>query len=273
MEKYLQLTDFQIAQVISEQVKKVNKQKKYNIKSLTSPERNEVICALQKKLDLTEKQANFLLDNYSRTDDVAQKLYSLEHPNEPTAFLNIVCIKHTIKKNLIPAVVIIALSLLCMAFFVVATVISGETNLLIMVALFGLMIIAMGCLALPTASALWLLKIDKNAQCLDAKGKIIKITPALNIIYGRRTRRNHYIYFLKIKIQIDGNVNTYIYPLINDHVTCDLMKVDKVTKQVNQDLADKTCTFAIEGQVITDIHPDIAKQIAVRYNKNQRRVV
>ena len=49
MEKYLQLTDFQIAQVISEQVKKVNKQKKYNIKSLSPTERNEVICALQKK--------------------------------------------------------------------------------------------------------------------------------------------------------------------------------------------------------------------------------
>jgi len=271
MEKYLQLTDFQIAQVILGQVKKVNKQKEYNIKSLTPTERNEVICALQKKLDLTEKQANFLLDNYSKTDNVAQKLYSFEHPNEPTAFWDIVCIKHTIKKNLIPAVVIIALSLLCMAFFVVATVISGETNLLIMVADFGLMIIAMGCLVLPTASALWLLKIDNNAQRLDAKGKIIKITPVLNIVYGRSI--NYDIYFLKIKIQIDGNVNTYIYPLINDYVTCSLMKVDKVTKQINQDFADKTYTFAIEGQVITDIHPDIAKQIAGRYNKNQRRVV
>ena len=272
MEKYLQLTDFQIAQVILDQVKKVNKQKEYNIKSLTPTERNEVICALQKKLDLTEKQANFLLDNYSKTDNVAQKLYSFEHPNAPTAFWDIVCIKHTIKKNLIPAVVISALSLLCMAFFVVATIISGETNLLIMVAVFGLMIIAMGCLALPTASALWLLNIDNNAQRLDAKGKIIKITPALNIRYGRRTR-NRNIYFLKIKIQIDGNVNTYIYPLINDHVTCSLFKVDKVTKQINQDFADKTYTFAIEGQVITDIHPDIAKQIAGRYDKNRSRVV
>ena len=213
-----------------------------------------------------------MLDNYSKIDNMVQKLYSLEHPNEPTAFLNIVCIKHTIKKNLIPAVVIIALSLLCMAFFVVATVISGETNLLIMAAFFGLLIIVMGGLALPTASALCLLKIDNNTQRLDAKGRIIKISPALNIIYGRRIR-NHDIYFLKIKIQIDGNVNTYIYPLINDHVTCGLMKVDKVTKQINQDFADKTCTFAIEGQVITDIHPDIAKQIAGRYDKNRSRVV
>ena len=272
MEKYITLTDFEITQVIFNQVDKVNKQKEYNIKSLTSTERNEVICALQKKLDLTEKQANFLLDNYSKTDNVAQKLYSLEHPNEPSAFWNIVCIKHTIKKNLIPAVVIIAISLLCMAFFVVATVISGETAILIMVVFFGLMIIGMGCLALPTASALWLLKVDNNAQRTEIKGKIIKITPTLNIVYGRHNR-NHDIYFLKIKVLIDGNINTYIYPLINEHVTCSLFKVDKVTKQINQDFAGKTCTFSIEGQVITDIHPDISKQITDRYYKNSRRFV
>ena len=68
------LTDFEYAQIICKEIKKINSKKTYNIESLNKDEKSKLISVLKTKLQLNDSQCLFLVDNYYHTKDLAKKL-------------------------------------------------------------------------------------------------------------------------------------------------------------------------------------------------------
>ena len=92
------LTDFEYAQIICKEIKKINSKKTYNIESLNKDEKSKLISVLKTKLQLNDSQCLFLVDNYYHTKDLAKKLIDMNADNSSN--IDIELIEKVVYKNL-----------------------------------------------------------------------------------------------------------------------------------------------------------------------------
>ena len=92
------LTDFEYAQIICKEIKKINSLKTYKIESLNKDEKSKLISVLKTKLQLNDSQCLFLVDNYYHTKDLAKKLIDMNADNSSN--IDIELIEKVVYKNL-----------------------------------------------------------------------------------------------------------------------------------------------------------------------------
>ncbi len=275
MGKYKKLTDWQIIKHVLKCVKKVNKDKMYEHEILSDFERNQVVDLICKKLGLNESQATWLLDNYSESEGLAEKLYDMQPVfnagvRRTKSFLEMKQIKKRIGIELCAA----GLLFLLFGGFAFGAVYyfinNDEMTLSQFVIGFALclMFSFMAIIYFFMHKRLMFTKIKPLKTCADKRisGKIKKIS-----LYMSDRMLNVDIEYAKIKIEHDYKTRSYILPLAFKHISTKSSTCFWLSKNLTKKLKDSQHFFIIEEDVvILDMQPTIIHEIKSVVEKSKR---
>ena len=164
--------------------------------------------------------------------------------------------------NLIPFIIICSIYLLIIISLIVLLLCGVKEVILIIGSCSILLIIGIAFELLPRIIELINnLRISNDNKKITSEGKIIKISIIKSMLYSSRFSQSAKVYYIKFDLILDGNINTYIYPLVNNNVYCNDLEINKILKSINEDFKEKTYKFTILGSVIEQVKPNIIRQI------------
>ena len=259
------LTDFEYAQIICKEIKKINSKKTYNIESLNKDEKSKLISVLKTKLQLNDSQCLFLVDNYYHTKDLAKKLIDMNADNSSN--IDIELIEKVVYKNLTMLNIVTIILLIFSILFLILgfTVVKEILYLFPIFFLFLALIIVF--IYIPRI-VLFKKVINKNkGVCKTIYGQLISVTLVNELLISFKFSHIEKVYYLKVKILVDSNIEDFFVSLINEHVSCDHYSVRKKTKEINNLFLNKKYSFNIQNGIIIDTKPNVIKQIINIINK------